>query len=38
VAKRKEKEDWVLKCGKKKAKGRLRDEVWQREGKRKTGG
>jgi hypothetical protein len=37
VAKRKEKEDMVMKCGKKKAKGRLSDEVWQRERKRKTG-
>jgi hypothetical protein len=34
VAKRKEKEDWVMKCGKEKGKGRLGDEVWQRERKR----
>jgi hypothetical protein len=27
VAKRKEKEDWVMKCGKEKGKGRLGDEV-----------
>jgi hypothetical protein len=31
VAKRKEKEDRVMKCGKEKGKGRLGDEVWQRE-------
>jgi hypothetical protein len=37
VAKRNEKEDWVMKCGKEKGKGRLVDEVWQRESKRKTG-
>jgi hypothetical protein len=37
VAKRKEREDWVMKCGKEKGKGRLGDEVWQRERKRKTG-
>jgi hypothetical protein len=32
-----EKEDWVMKCGKEKGKGRLGEEVWQRERKRKTG-
>jgi hypothetical protein len=37
VAKRKEKEDLVMKCGKEKGKERLGDEVWQRERKRKTG-
>jgi hypothetical protein len=37
VAKRKEKKDWVMKCGKEKGKGRLGDEMWQRERKRKTG-
>jgi hypothetical protein len=37
VAKRKEMKDWVMKCDKKKGKGRLGDEVWQRERKRKTG-
>jgi hypothetical protein len=37
VARRKEKEDWVMKCGKEKGKGRLGDEVWQPERKRKTG-
>jgi hypothetical protein len=36
VAKRKEKEDWLMKCGKKKGKGRLGDALWQRERKRKT--
>jgi hypothetical protein len=36
VAKRKEREDWVMKCGKEKGKGRLGDEVWQRERKRTT--
>jgi hypothetical protein len=34
VAKRKEKEDWVMKCGKEKGKERLGDKVWQRERKR----
>jgi hypothetical protein len=29
VAKRKEKEDWVMKCGKEKGKERLGDKVWQ---------
>jgi hypothetical protein len=33
---RKETEDWVMKCGKKKGKGRHGDEVWQKESKRKT--
>jgi hypothetical protein len=28
VAKKKEKEDWLMKCGKEKGKGRLGDEVW----------
>jgi hypothetical protein len=37
VAKRKEKEDWVMKCDEEKGKGRLGDEVGQRERKRKTG-
>jgi hypothetical protein len=37
MAKRKEKEDWVMKSGKMKGKGRLDDEVWQRERKRKSG-
>jgi hypothetical protein len=37
VAKRKEMEDWVMKCDKEKGKGRLGDEVWQRERKRKIG-
>jgi hypothetical protein len=37
VTKRKEKEDWVMKYGKEKGNGRLGDEVWQRERKRKTG-
>jgi DNA polymerase IIIc chi subunit len=37
MAKRKEKEDLVMKCGNEKGKGRLGDEVWQRERKRKTG-
>jgi hypothetical protein len=37
VAKRNEKEDLVMKCGKEKGKERLGDEVWQRERKRKTG-
>jgi hypothetical protein len=37
MAKRKEKEDLVMMCGKEKGKGRLGDEVWQREMKRKTG-
>jgi hypothetical protein len=37
VATRKEKEDWVMKCDKEKGKGRLDDEVWQRERKGKTG-
>jgi hypothetical protein len=37
VAKRKEKKDRVMKCGKEKGKGRLGDEVWQRERKGKTG-
>jgi hypothetical protein len=37
VAKRKEKEEWVMKCGKEKGKVRLGDEVWQRERKRKIG-
>ena len=37
MATRKEKEDWVIKCDKTKGKGRLDDEVWQRERKRKTG-
>jgi hypothetical protein len=37
MAKRKEKEDLVMMCGKEKGKGRLGDEVWQRERKRKTG-
>jgi hypothetical protein len=32
-----EKEDLVMKYGKEKGKGRLDDEVWQREGKMKTG-
>jgi hypothetical protein len=36
VTKRKEKEDWVMKWDKEKGKGRLGDEVWQRERKRKT--
>jgi hypothetical protein len=36
VAKRKEKEDWVMICGNEKGKGRLGDEVWQKERKRKT--
>jgi cytochrome c556 len=36
MAMRKEKEDWVMKCGKEKGKGRLGDKVWQRERKRKT--
>jgi hypothetical protein len=36
-ATRKEKEDWVMKCGKEKRKRRLGDEVWQRERKWKTG-
>jgi hypothetical protein len=36
VAKRKEKKDWVIKCGNEKGKGRLGDEVWQRERKGKT--
>jgi hypothetical protein len=34
VAKRKEKEDWVMKCCNEKGKGRLGDEVWQRERKK----
>jgi hypothetical protein len=29
--------DWVMKCGKKKGKGRHGDEVWQRERKKKIG-
>jgi hypothetical protein len=37
VAKRKEKEDWVMKYGNEKGKGRLGDEVLRRERKRKTG-
>jgi hypothetical protein len=37
VTKRKEKEDLVMKYGKEKGNGRLGDEVWQRERKRKTG-
>jgi hypothetical protein len=37
VAKRKEKEDLVMKCDKEKGKGRLGDEVSQRERKRNTG-
>jgi hypothetical protein len=35
VATRKKKEDWVMQCGKEKGKGRLGDEVWQRERKKK---
>jgi hypothetical protein len=34
---RKERKDWVINYGKEKGKGRLGDEVWQRERKRKTG-
>jgi hypothetical protein len=34
---RKEKEDWVMKCGKEKGKRRLGEEVWQRERKKKIG-
>ena len=34
--KEKEKEDWVRKCGKEKGKGKLGEEVWQREMKKKT--
>jgi hypothetical protein len=37
VTKRKEKEDWVIKCDKEKGNGRLGDEVSQKEQKRKTG-
>jgi hypothetical protein len=37
MAKRKDKENWVRKCGKEKGKGRLGEEVWQRERKKKTG-
>jgi hypothetical protein len=37
VTKRKEKEDLVMKYGKEKGNGRLGDEVWQRERKRKIG-
>jgi hypothetical protein len=37
VAKRKEKDDLVIKYSKEKGKGRLGDEVWQRERKRKPG-
>jgi hypothetical protein len=37
VTKRKEKDDLVINYGKEKGKGRLGDEVWQRERKRKTG-
>jgi hypothetical protein len=32
---RKEKEDWVMKCGKEKGKRRLGEEVWQREREKK---
>jgi hypothetical protein len=35
VTKRKEKEDWVMKCGNEKEKGRLGDAVWQREREKK---
>jgi hypothetical protein len=37
ITKRKEMEDLVIKCDKEKGKGRLGDEVWERERKRKTG-
>jgi hypothetical protein len=37
VAKRKEKEDFVMKCANEKGKGRLGEEVWQRERKKKIG-
>jgi DNA polymerase IIIc chi subunit len=37
VAKRKEKEDWVMECDNEKGKERLGDKLWQRERKRKTG-
>ena len=37
MATRREKEDWVMKCGKKKGKGRHGDEVWQRERKPRLG-
>jgi hypothetical protein len=36
VTKRKEKEDWVMKCGNQKGNGSLGDEVWQKDRKRKT--
>ena len=37
MATRKKKEDWVMQCGKEKGKGRLGDEVWQRERKKRLG-
>jgi hypothetical protein len=37
VAKRKEKEDWVMEYDNEKGKERLGDKLWQRERKRKTG-
>jgi hypothetical protein len=37
VAKRREKEDWVMKCGKEKGKRKLGEEVWQRKRKKKIG-
>jgi hypothetical protein len=37
VTKRKERKDWVINYGKGKGKGRLGEEVWQRDMKKKTG-
>jgi hypothetical protein len=37
VTKRKERKDWVINYGKEKGKGRLGEEVWQRDMKKKTG-